>query len=467
MDVVYYVDNYCYVFDATVGEWIPFNLWPEQITALRTISENRLLVILKARQLGMTWLCLAFNQWLMMFRPITESLIFSRRETDAIYLLDDRAKGLFEHQPDWLKGDIKTQRDSKLEWSLSNKSVARAFPTSAGDSYTAKFALVDEADLVPDLNHLMNAVKPTIDGGGRLILLSRAEKEAPLSEFKRVYRAAKEGGNGWTPIFLPWYIRPERDQAWYEEQKADILSRTGALDDLYKQYPATDKEALSPAQLNKRLPGEWLRDCYEGVVGKHPSEIENERCPSIEELFVFCEPVSSDRYVIGADPAEGNPTSDDSSMSVVNASTLEEVAVLKGKFQPHVFAAHIDRVGQYYNNAPVLPESNNHGHVVILWLKDYGHIRVLNGWNDKSGWLSSSRGKTWMYDAAADVLRRRACIIHSITTYAQLSSIEGTSLRAPVGQMDDVADSWALAIVAVSGRTRKLPKVTSVIRGVR
>ena len=47
--------------------------------------------------------------------------------------------------------------DNDHEWQLSNGSRVLAFPTTAGDSYTASLAIVDEADLVPDLGRLMAA----------------------------------------------------------------------------------------------------------------------------------------------------------------------------------------------------------------------------------------------------------------------------------------------------------------------
>jgi len=108
----------------------------------------------------------------------------------------------------------------------------------------------------------MRAVKPTIDGGGRMLLISRADKSKPESAFKRIYRAARERANDSRPVFLPWHGRPDRTADWYESQKRDILARTGALDDLAEQYPATDAEALAPRSRDKRLPAEWLQKCY-------------------------------------------------------------------------------------------------------------------------------------------------------------------------------------------------------------
>ena len=55
------------------------------------------------------------------------------------------------------------------------------------------------------------------------------------------------------------------------------------------------------------------------------------------------------RYVIGADPAEGNPNSDDSATTVLDVESWCEVASLVGKFEPSVFAYFIDMVGRYFS----------------------------------------------------------------------------------------------------------------------
>lgn len=439
---VYFIHTYVQIYDATAQTWIPFRLWREQVKTLLSILNNRLVIILKARQLGLTWLVLGYALWLMLFHPVATILLFSRRDDEAMYLLGfERMKGMYSRLPDWMRAR-KVVLDNGHEWQLSNGSITRAFPTSAGDSYTATLAVVDEADLVPDLNRLMRAVKPTIDAGGRMILLSRVDKKRPRSEFKAIYRAAKAKRSPWHPVFLPWHVRPSRDTAWYEEQKADILSRTGTLDDLHEQYPATDTEALAPSTMDKRIPGIWLEQCYEELL---PLDALPTEAPSIVGLEVYRLPEPGREYVVGADPAEGNPTSDDSALTVLDRLTGEEVAVLAGKYQPAVFAAQIDHVGDWYNRADVMVERNNHGHAVLLWLQDNSGLRVLNGPDEKPGWHSTSLGKVLLYDGLADVFREKSTTLHSFDTFTQLSSIEGATLRAPEGEHDDRSDSYALA----------------------
>jgi len=152
--------------------------------------------------------------------------------------------------------------------------------------------------------------------------------------------------------------------------------------------------------------------------------------------------------VVGADPAEGNPHSDDSALTVLAAATGEEAAALAGRFEPAAFAAVLDEIARFYLHAPVLVERNNHGHAVLLWLADHGHVPLLNGPDDKPGWLSTLPAKALLLSHGAEALRDSAVVIHSPETVAQLLSIEGATLRAPRGQADDRAISLLLALEA-------------------
>lgn len=460
MSQAYFIDQYCQIYNATERAWIPFRLWPAQRDILERLAVYRLLIVLKARQLGLSWLTLCFVLWEILFRPAATALIFSKRDEEAIDLLDVRLKGVYGRLPAWMRARA-VSLDAKHDWQLSNGSSAKAFPTTGGRSYTGSVALVDEADFVQDLDGLLSAVKPTIDAGGQMILISTVDKSQPESAFKRIYRAAQEQETDWHTIFLPWHSRPDRDAAWYAAQKADILARTGAADDLHQEYPASDSEALSPRTLDKRIPAPWIEACY----SKQAPSID-QTAPAIDQLVIYQTPSSGRQYVIGIDPAEGNPTSDDSALSVLDVITGEECAVLAGKFEPDVIAGHADMIGRYYNHAGLMPERNNHGHAVISWLGSHSTLRILNGPDEKAGWLSNKLGKALLYNEMANYFREFAQeqpprkVLHSFATYTQLASIEGATLLAPKGQHDDLADSYALANVARA----EMVKTTSAMR---
>jgi hypothetical protein len=447
-DPAYFLDSYVRAYDAPSRDWIPLKLWPAQFGLVDQLHDSPLLVLLKARQLGCTSVVLGYALWLALFRPAATVLLFSRRDDEATDLLAFRMRGMYDRLPEWCQCRPNPDLpDNDHEWQLPNGSRVLAFGRVGGDSYTASMAVVDEADLIPELERLLQSVKPTVDAGGKLVLLSRPDKSRPESAFKATYRAAKEGGTAWVPYFLPWSANPSRDAAWYEGQKADSLKRTGSLDALHEQYPATDAEALAPASLDKRLPGEWLMQCY---VPQEPLQQLPKGAPSLAGLAVFVAPVAGAVYVVGADPAEGNPTSHESALKVLDVRTGEEVASLAGRLEPRVFAEAIHKLGIWYNDSAVMVLRNNHGHAVLLWLWEHSHLARLCGHDGKEGWLESAKGKVLLYEATADAFRHGDTILHDFTTFNQLASIEGATLKGPGGVGDDRADAYATAVATTS-----------------
>jgi hypothetical protein len=457
----HFIEAHVSLFNATNERWQPFTLWPAQREVLSIMHTQPRLVVLKARQLGLSWLCLAYALWAMLFRPAATIGIFSQRETDAKELLNNRLKGMYDRLPEWAQVGPGRENNS-TRWSLANGSSATAFATTGGRGHTFSLVLVDEADFQPDLPDLLNAVEPTVNAGGRLWLVSTVDKSTPMSRFKAICRAAQEDATLWTPVFLPWSARPERTPEWYAQQAAATLATTGALDDLWQEYPSDEAQALAPRSLDKRLPHAWLIQCYEarkplpGAAGT-PELV-------LPELAVYALPMLNQRYVIGADPAEGNPTSDESAACVLDAATGEEMAMLAGRFEPSVFAGYLDRLSQWYADAPILVERNNHGHAVLLWLRDNSRVRVLLGKDGRPGWQTTSLSKTTLYAEAADALRDGELTIHGLETFSQLASIDGASLSAPKGLHDDRAMALVLAHMGRIVATGRAVRARSSVR---
>ena len=150
----YFIDRCVQLYDPTGADagiangWQPFRLWPAQVRVVETLAANRLCVILKARQLGMSWLTVGFALWHMIFRPAATVLLFSKRDDEAVHLLNFRLRGMYDRLPPTLQAKA-IGRDNAHEFRLSNGSAALAFPTTGGRSYTASIAIVDEADQFP------------------------------------------------------------------------------------------------------------------------------------------------------------------------------------------------------------------------------------------------------------------------------------------------------------------------------
>lgn len=440
----YFINTYVKIFDPEIKQWVPFELWPFQeecLELMRWVSE---FLGLKSRQVGMTWLALAYGLWLMLFASIAEVLLFSKREDEAIYLLsDERLRGMYNHLPEWMKAKSIIV-DDKKHFRLSNGSGARAFPSNAGDSYTATYAVVDEADLLAssDLSSLLGRVAPTVEAGGQLVVISRPDKSKPNSHFKQLYKDAIAGKNTWTAVFIPWHAHPGRDEDWYTKQKSNYR-----LDDLHEQYPATEGEALSARTSDKLLEDTWVTQCYTQKK-PIPSEDLPPDAPAISGLCIYVLPETGRSYVIGVDPAEGKENSDDSSAVVMDQETGEEVAHLSGKIYMTVLAGYINQLGIWYNDAAVLYERNNHGHACLVWMRDHSRLPLLKGDDNDEGWQTNSKSKHVMYSDTAAELKAGLLRINNPTTYFQLVSIERSTLRAPSQMHDDAATAFALALLA-------------------
>ena len=99
-------------------------------------------------------------------------------------------------------------------------------------------------------------------------------------------------------------------------------------------------------------------------------------------------------------------------------------------------------------------ERNNHGHAVLLALSEIYNYRgrLLTGGDHNIGWQTTSKSKDLMYSLGADLLRDGKAVIHCPETKKQLSLVEGSTLKAPEGELDDYAVSFMLALTSAAAR---------------
>lgn len=443
--LAYFCDTYGRVKEG-IGHIRPFKLWPSQVPVCELIDKHRFVVSLKARQLGLTWIASHDALRVMCLYPGASVGAFSLREEEAQKIIE-RVKLVYKLLPMFFlparagEEGFGIDKDNSSYLRLSNGSSIQAFSTTSGDSYTFSLVIVDEADLIPDLTELLGRVRPTIDVGGRIHLISRSNKQLPNSTFKKIYRSAAAGRSKWKAIFLPWSAHPLRTQAWYENECREAMATHGYLDTVYEQYPETPAQALAASSADKRIPAAWV----DAVYSERPPTGTPEALASIPSLRVYTGWLPNTRYFVGVDPAEGNPTSDDSAASMIDDKG-DEIACLYGKLQPRVLGEYVAKLAKAYG-AEVLVERNNHGHAVLIVLQDLG-VKVMSGEDGRPGWVQNNRSKAQLLSDCADAVRTKDCQIHTLEVATQLSGIDGSLLAAPPGEHDDLAMAHALAIEA-------------------
>jgi hypothetical protein len=238
-NVEYFVENYVRIEDRdSVDLAIPFKLWDAQKPVLQSFLSERLVQVLKARQLGLTWLALAYSVWQMVYRGGYSVLALSKTEKDAKELAR-RVAFILRNLPEWII--------SPKEWDCTifdvtikkHKEVStfQSFPASqdSGRSFTANIVLLDEWAFQQWAREIWRAAFPSINrpNGGQVIGLSTIERGTLFEDLWL------DDESGFKKIFLPWNSDPRRTQEWYNKTRAAM--RDGAM----SEYPATTDEAFA------------------------------------------------------------------------------------------------------------------------------------------------------------------------------------------------------------------------------
>jgi len=196
-------------------------------------------VILKARQLGISWLIAFLAAW--KGRQGVQVGMISAGQRESRELLR-RVAYVERHLPKAMRVPIIVNVD-EIRYPSSDGMVM-AFPSteSAGISYTFGLAVMDEAAFHPWGSANYTALRPTLSAGGQFIALSTADPAlGPSGFFHDLYWDSKAGRTGYSAVFLPWFGRPGRDSVWLAREKAAF---SGMPDEFDAYYPTTDDAAF-------------------------------------------------------------------------------------------------------------------------------------------------------------------------------------------------------------------------------
>jgi hypothetical protein len=277
----------------TPGIVIPFTLWPRQVQTLTAFLSYRLLVVLKARQLGLSWLVLAYAVWKMVFNPGYTVIVLSKTEDDAKELVR-RVKFILEKLPLWIIRDRKdvagnfagptftsTTETITIFHRNSEPSALKSMPAApgAGRTFTANLVILDEWAYQQWAYEIWASAYPTINrpGGGQVIGVS-SNKRGSL--FEVICQQAMEEKSNFKFVFLPWRSDPKRTQEWYEQTKIDLPSS------YLTEYPATPEEAFSAGE-NTAFP-EFSREIHVCKPFAIPSWWKRWRCNDPGYADPFC-----------------------------------------------------------------------------------------------------------------------------------------------------------------------------------
>lgn len=419
---------------------------PEQIELIKTLQRSKRVIVVKARQLGISTIVRAFAFWeAFTSRDPFNSAVVSNKEKSSFNLLDiDRR--FFKYLPKNLKRSVSVDTKAQMQFASNGTNLlamtVRADSQDRGwtlnTAHLSEFAFYDNAEVY--LASLIASINE-----GRIIIES-----TPNYHGDALHELVKDStyDKRWDIVFMPWssfpsyrsddLVDPNEDEielmesydldieqiSWRRHKIAEMKSET-----LFrKEYPLTINDA-------------WTLDEKSYLSSKDLQHIQS--LPYSGGYEVFTPPSRGQTYAIGVDPA-GGVGGDNSVATVINK--LDNVIAAKicsNKKSINQFALEVIDLAKHYNNAMILFERNNQGHGFeqILMSQRYPYYQA---WDTtmKSKITLLDQLKSWVQEGMIDYLDEM-----TLSEMRMLqNSDNGLAPKHPQGMHDDSVISYALAI---------------------
>jgi hypothetical protein len=431
-DVLYFGETYCKIISVDDGI-ISLKAYDYQKNVLNAITNNRNVVCRIGRQQGKTTVLVIYLLHYILFNENKTIGVLAHKKAGAIEVLD-RIKISFELLPkflqqgvlEWNKGNITVENGSKIITSASSGTGLR------GKSISCLF--IDEIAHIPNnqWDDFWASTYPVISSGKKTKTIAVSTPNG-LNHFYKIWMDAKSGDSTFFPVGANWDDHPDRD----EEFKQKTINDIG----------------------NKR----WLQEYECAFLGSSNTLVEIDILESLvakpytlrNNVYIYKDALPNHQYFLIADVSYGKGQ-DYSTFSIFDITEYpyEQVATYKqNDISPIMFPQIISDVGRRYNNAYVLVESNDIGHITLHGLNyDLEYPNLISESVRDLGVRMTKKVKSIGCSTLKDLLENRLLIINDENTIHELYTfvIFRNSYAADVGKHDDLVMNLVLMSYFIS-----------------
>jgi len=342
--------------------------------------------------------------------PGTVSVVISHKDFMSARFLA-KARAYFDSIPDTVGGiPVKPQLHHKaghlLTWPEINSvfyiGSAQAPIEERGD--TIHNFLGSEVSRWPDPKKILDAVEESVPVTGWLVLESTPWGEGNL--FHEYWKAARDKKSVYTPHFYPWWLGGDyafpmgsdkaletTDQIRWRRRK--ISERKSEFWQEYPEDPVTCFYTTAKAVFDLERLASLAHGCHSAPF-------------SYQGARVWVQPEKGETYVVGCDPSEG--VRDPAAATVWRVGDFpSHCATFTGLLDPISFGARIMELGEYYNKATLVVESNGPGLAVLNAITPYKRIyyqvNLATGQETTTpGWRTTEQSKSFAIALFRDML---------------------------------------------------------------
>ena len=248
-DIVYFANKYCHAMtDEGVRKII---LRPYQEEMLRQYQQNRWNVTLASRQIGKTICSGIFIAWYSLFNFDKNAMIMSNKGATTKEILM-KAKHIYENLPFFLKPGIMKKDVMEMRFDNGCRVIGQNTTKTGGISFTIHLLYLDEfAHIMPSIiNPFYENVYPTLSSSkiSRVIITSTPNG---YNKFHDIYQNAVDGNNEYAPFRVDWWQVPGRDEAWKEQEVANLGSIEAFNQQYGNQFLSSSSLLLSSVEMKK------------------------------------------------------------------------------------------------------------------------------------------------------------------------------------------------------------------------
>ncbi len=446
-DPTHFMRKYCYIQHPQRGR-IQFNLFPFQDKVLTLWRDNPYSIVLKSRQLGMSTLSAGYSLWLMTFHKDKNILCIATKQETAKNMVT-KVKFMYENLPSWLK--IDASENNKLNLRLANGSQIKATSASsdAGRSEAVSLLLIDEAAFIDNIGEIWASAQQTLATGGGCIALSTPYGTG--NWFHQTWTRAEAAENDFLPIKLPWFVHPERDEAWRTKQDELLGDPRMAAQECDCDF-STSGDIVFYAE---------YMEYYEKSFIKDPLE----RRGIDQNLWVWETPDYTRSYIVVADVSRGDGK-DYSAFHVIDTESNVQVAEYKGQINTKDYGHLLVGIASEYNEAMLVIENANVGWATIQVAIDRNYQNLyyspksdqpnVNSYFDKyqdhsrmvPGFTMSSRTRPMVIGKFQEYISDRGVTIQSKRLIEEMKTFIWRNGRpeAQSGYNDDLVMAFGIAM---------------------
>ena len=438
----YFINRYCHLRSSNEGR-MPFSLYPFQEIVLSHFLRFPFNIILKCRQMGLSWLVAAYSLWLSLFFEDKRTLMISIKDMTAKALLK-KVKVLYRNLEEFLQFELVENNMSKMIFSTGGEIESVPSSEEAGRSDSLSLLIMDEAAFIQHILRIWQAAYPTLSTGGSAIVLSTPNGMGNF--FAELWRKSIEGVSLFNPIRLNWWYRPDFDMQWFLTQKANLDSQQLAQE-ILGDFIASgnlvfDADALRSLQEHCSM--------IEPIEILHPEpDFKGEKCG----LYILERPIPGEEYILSLDLARGTG-GDFNGAHVCKRNSGIQVAEYRSALPLNVFNQRAYDLGILYNHALAAPENNNMGIATVLYFQEHNYPKIYehsdpldSGKGIQFGFPTNSQTRPLLIDELGTSLREGVSGIRGIRTANELLNFSWSKKAKPEalpGKFDDLVMSYAI-----------------------